>query len=294
MQVDAVQLDAVANATLPRLSPAPSSENPEFAAALAKAGTADERSTTVGAQRTPLTAAEAGSALRSAWERHFGAAPSKETVAVLTAQWAHETGNGQSMFNYNFGGIKGVGPGGLTVHQRTREGYGANERTIFDNFRAYQNADEGATDYLSLLVRKYPGAIEAADLGDAEGFVRGLKRGGYFTGSESAYISAVERHSRHFLRNSPTSTLAPTESAATSEIPTSLTFESLALAERQGEASPLGSSMPLRANVESHGPEPHHRDAPIAGLGLQMFDDALSRAALRIALNPHPSERTQS
>jgi hypothetical protein len=129
--------------------------------------------------------------LRSAWQNVTGEEPSEDTVRVLTAQWAHETGSGASMFNYNFGGIKGTGPSGLTVAQRTREGFGATERTIVDNFRAYRTAEEGAGDYVRLLQSRFPQAAEAAKNGDPRAFVHALKARGYFTGDEGAYTRSV-------------------------------------------------------------------------------------------------------
>ncbi len=146
---------------------------------------------TVQAKRTPLTAAQAQQALARAFTQTTGETPSPRTLAILTAQWAHETGNGASMYNYNFGGIKGRGPSGLSVAQRTREGWGANERQIVDRFRAYVDADQGALDYVQLLQRRFPAALEAARQGNPEGFVRQLKARGYFTGSEQAYARSI-------------------------------------------------------------------------------------------------------
>lgn len=149
--------------------------------------------------KTQLSAGQAQAALRSAWERVTGEAPSDKTLALITAQWAHETGNGGSMYNYNFAGIKGTGPSGLTVAQRTREGYGDNERRIVDNFRAYRSAEEGATDYVQLLSRRFPEAVEGAKQGDPAAFVRGLKSRGYFTGHEGSYLNNVASIASRYL-----------------------------------------------------------------------------------------------
>jgi hypothetical protein len=150
--------------------------------------------------RTPLSAEQAAEALSSAWRKQFGEVPSKATVAILTAQWAHETGRGDSMFNYNFGGIKGAGPSGLTVAQRTFEGWGETRKTIVDNFRAYSSAEEGAKDYLSLLARRYEGAIDGARAGDPAAFVRELKSGGYFTGNEQLYTRSITSLARQSMQ----------------------------------------------------------------------------------------------
>jgi len=141
--------------------------------------------------RTRLDGTQASDALRTAWTRVTGQPPSEHTVAILTAQWAHETGNGASMYNYNFGGIKGSSPSGLSVSQRTKEGFGATEHTITDRFRAYRTAEEGATDYVQLLTKRFPEAVQAAQNGDPAGFVAGLKQRGYFTGDAAAYTRSV-------------------------------------------------------------------------------------------------------
>lgn len=134
---------------------------------------------------------QAAASLKQAWSTTLGEPAPKQAVAVLTAQWAHETGRGRSMYNYNFGGIKGAGPSGLTVVQRTKEGCGETERTIKDGFRAYRTPDEGALDYVRLLARRYPAALDAARAGDPVAFVHQLKQGGYFTGNEAEYARSV-------------------------------------------------------------------------------------------------------
>jgi hypothetical protein len=157
-----------------------------FEQTLAQAATQPTR-----AQRTQMTVSAASAALRQAWTRVNGETPNDKTVALLTAQWAHETAHGTSMYNYNFGGIKGTGPTGLSVEQRTKEGWGRTERQITDRFRAYESAQSGAEDYVKLLTHRYPEAINAAKVGDSQGFVRGLKQRGYFTGDAQAYERSV-------------------------------------------------------------------------------------------------------
>lgn len=177
---------------------------------LAKAAPADGPAF-VAPVRTPITTDQAQALIGQALEHVTGEKPRPETVAILTAQWAHETGRGASMFNYNFAGIKGAGPSGLSVMQRTREGYGATERTITDGFRAYQTAEEGAHDYVKLLASRFPGALEAARQGDPQGTVHALKQAGYFTGDEVAYTRSVSRIAQE---------LGPALDFATPELPT--------------------------------------------------------------------------
>jgi hypothetical protein len=172
--------------------------DPGFSTALQQAAP-KAKAELVPAVRTQLSAGQAREALSAAWEKVTGEAPSDKTLALITAQWAHETGSGASMYNYNFAGIKGAGPGGLSVSQHTREGYGASERRIVDNFRAYASAEEGATDYVALLERRFPDAVEGARQGDPAAFVRGLKSRGYFTGHEGTYLNSVSTIAARYL-----------------------------------------------------------------------------------------------
>jgi hypothetical protein len=137
--------------------------------------------------RTPLSGSQAADALEAAWQGAVGQPPSPGTLTILVGQWAHETGRGKAMLNYNFGGLKGMGPSGASTVYRTHEGAGAHEIQTQDRFRAYDSAEQGASDYLSLLQRRYPDALQAAGRGDAVGFVQALKSRGYFTGDEGAY-----------------------------------------------------------------------------------------------------------
>jgi flagellar protein FlgJ len=141
--------------------------------------------------RTPLTGSQAADALQAAWQGAMGRAPSQNTLSILVGQWAHETGRGVAMLNYNFGGIKGTGPSGASTVYATHEGSGASALQIRDRFRAYDSPEQGASDYLSLLQRRYPDALQAAERGDPVGFVQALKARGYFTGDEAAYAKSV-------------------------------------------------------------------------------------------------------
>ena len=237
------------------------------------------QSVEVPTRRTRLSGQQAEAALKRAWTRLNGEPPSDKTVAILVGQWAHETGNGQSMYNFNFGGIKGVGPSGLTTSCRTREGYGATERVIRDNFRAYRNADEGAEDYLRLLQRRYGPALQEAQSGQPEQFVRALKRGGYFTGSETAYIRSVSQLSAAVLANGSDS-LQPVPG------PTELDAPAV---PRNSASTVAHNSLPTIAHNASWSSEPYafanvdtSEAVSILTLGLP---DSVARSASRILTN---------
>jgi hypothetical protein len=227
----------------------------QFEAALGKAKASE--AVLVAPVRTQLDWGQASGALREALRNVLGEEPSDSSVRVLTAQWAHETGRGASMFNYNFGGIKGAGPSGLSVAQRTHEGFGASERTIVDRFRAYRTAEEGATDYVHLLRARFPEALEAARQGDPVGFVRALKSRGYFTGDEAAYTRSVA---------------------------------SLSGVELPSHAAPLPPALDVqRVSPAIERPvEPERVSVP--NVDALAFADEISRAALRIAASTRPEE----
>lgn len=189
--LSAVALPSLAIAPSPRRAEPASGDGVAFADELERSAPTNAPSV-VRTTRTRLSGGEAAGALSRAWTEVFGEVPNDRTVAVLTAQWAHETGRGAQMMNYNFGGIKGVGPSGLSAAYATREGWGATERRTVDHFRAYRTAAEGATDYVRLLARRYPAAVRAARAGDAQQFVRALKESRYFTGDENAYVRSVQ------------------------------------------------------------------------------------------------------
>src|SRR5258706_14481832 len=95
------------------------------------------------------------------------------------------------MQNYNFGGIKGASPSGMSAAYRTHEGSGDARRVVTDRFRAYGTAEEGAADYVRFLKAHYPAALDASEKGDARGFVQEFMRSGYFTANEESYTHSV-------------------------------------------------------------------------------------------------------
>jgi flagellum-specific peptidoglycan hydrolase FlgJ len=175
-------------------SPAPAAPSPP------KPVEAAERSTELGAvvatsaardlaANTPMSEEEATRHLSQAWQATLKAPASEGTVCVLWAHWAHETRRGQRMHAYNFAGLKGRGPSGASVVVWTREGTPGD--LVQRTFRAYRGPQEGARDYLRLLVDRYPSAVRAARDGNAYGFASALDTGGYFTGDDRAYLRAL-------------------------------------------------------------------------------------------------------
>ncbi len=251
-----------------------------------------------------MSTAAASTALRGAWARVTGENADEKTVALLTAQWAHETAHGASMYNYNFGGIKGTGPSGLSVEQRTKEGWGRHEHQIIDHFRAYETAESGAEDYVELLTQRFPEAVKAARDGDAEGFVHGLKQRGYFTGDEHAYQRSVSSLSNEFLSTSSQS--LPTTEASRSHAISNVNTRSVSASHEQPSASvpsqparslgyaqlvqPLMPTVLMGALAESTNQERESLGmldgAPLGHVSTSAMVDEILRASLQMSSTP--------
>jgi len=137
--------------------------------------------------RTAVSREQIRGAIRRALETVDGARPSDKLVETLTAHASLETASGDRMYNFNFGGIKGVSPSGATAVYKTREVLGGKDVTIRDGFRAYASLDEGALDYVRTMKGRFSSALEPAARGDVAGFASALKRSGYYTASEADY-----------------------------------------------------------------------------------------------------------
>lgn len=142
-------------------------------------------------ERTPVTRAQMRESLGRAWTRLRGAAPGERTLDVLTAHASLETASGGRMYNFNFGGIKGTSPAGLTTGAMTHEVIDGRRTEVRAFFRAYRNLDEGAEDFVGLLGRRYGAALDAAAAGDPDAYAHALKARGYYTGDEADYADTL-------------------------------------------------------------------------------------------------------
>lgn len=120
-----------------------------------------------------------------------------EGIAILMAQAGHETADGARMPTNNFFGMKSSGRnragGAGSANLETTEGQGAGARRVRQDFATFESPAASATDMVSLLERKYPRAYEALLAGDVDAYVAALADGGYFTGNEDQYRSALLR-----------------------------------------------------------------------------------------------------
>jgi hypothetical protein len=167
----------------------------------------------VAPERTPVSMPLLQGAIGRAYQRVMGQAPSTSLLRSLTAQASLETGAGTSMYNYNFGGVKGVSPSGSSASCLTHEVVDGTDLTLHQGFRAYASVDEGAEDYVRVVVQKFGHALPAAAAGDLDGFAHALKQAGYYTASEADYAAALKSASVG-LDSGKTSPILPVPSSA--------------------------------------------------------------------------------
>lgn len=115
-----------------------------------------------------------------------------EGLAILLAQSGHETADGKQMPKGNFFGHKATAKSSGSANLETTEGEGADAVRVKQNFATYETPAESAADHIDLLKRRYPRAWEALQAGDESAYVAALKDGGYFTGSETAYLKRIQ------------------------------------------------------------------------------------------------------
>lgn len=175
---------------------------------------------------TPVTPEQVFLALGTAWQLLTGSPPDRKVLHILHAQSALETGHWKSVFNYNLGGAKKHGecdwtyfttterlshpvadkliasskPGEVTVLKvddkfKTVKVSG---KQSMNCFASWEDLDSAAKDHLALLFRRFPKAVDQAKKGDPKGYVRELKRAGYFTASEEEYSKIVESISKSY------------------------------------------------------------------------------------------------
>lgn len=108
--------------------------------------------------------------------KQIGVAPD-----VILGQLGIETGWGKHVIpgTNNLGNIKDFSGGGTSAKD--------NQTGSTDNYRTYKTPDAFGSDYVSLLSRKYPGALNTGK--DADAFATALKKGGY--AEDPNYVTKV-------------------------------------------------------------------------------------------------------
>lgn len=139
------------------------------------------RAVFVPAQKTPLTWHDALWAFAKAYQRTVGTEVPPEALAIFVGQSALETGDWDSMYNYNFKNSKATPRyEGLYTQYPCSEIINGVEKRFRPphpqcNFRAYDSAPKGAENALVVVAQGWPRAWGAAHSGNVEVYCRFLQ-----------------------------------------------------------------------------------------------------------------------
>lgn len=169
----------------------------------------------VNAVRTPCSEFEMVSAFVGAWRRLTGQSPSKESIGVLFAQNALETGNTKSLWNYNIGNVKFV-PSKNPADDDNKEYMQLenvweiinNKKVIFNPphpatwFKSFSTLEDGVLYHIDFLKNtRFKKSWTAVESGDPELFAKLLKSQGYYTGSVDDYIRNMKYYFEKYMNN---------------------------------------------------------------------------------------------
>jgi hypothetical protein len=170
---------------------------------------------------TTCTPQQMMDAMAYTWKKLFDEDPKKESICVLLAQWAMETGWGKYCWCWNVGNFKHVdGDGRSYTYYRCNEIIHGKEvwydpsvdwQRPYCCFRAYKTIEEGVLDYVASLHKHFTLAWPDVLSGDPAAFCHDLKRQGYYTDSEAHYTSQVTSIFRTVSKLNFTPTPTPTE-----------------------------------------------------------------------------------
>lgn len=153
-----------------------------------------------------ISEGEATYALKEGWYQLYNQYPSINSLALLWAQWALETGRGKAIWNFNFGNLKRT-TGDPTDWTMFRCSEILNGKEVFfdpphpqTHFRAYRTVVEGTVDYIRFLSqrKRYLKAWQEVINGDPAKFSHELKIAGYYTANEAGYTASVVKLTSEF------------------------------------------------------------------------------------------------
>jgi len=167
----------------------------------------------VPAKRTPHTAPEMIKGFVEGWFKQFGTMPKKESIGVLYAQNALETGGTASMWNENIGNVKFVPSKDPNLDTGKEYMMLSNvweiiggKKVIFNPpdpatwFRSFPTLSEGIADHLNFLKNKrYKTAWTAVEAGNPAAFAHLLKVGMYYTAPEADYIKLMNYYFNKYM-----------------------------------------------------------------------------------------------
>lgn len=172
--------------------------------------------------KTVVTPQQMATAICYAYYRYFNSWPRRDSVRILLAQWALETGWGKSMHCYNIGNVKSKKGDGYDycffacnelLSKSVAEFFKVKDPNLVKvtsyrsdglcvvwfypnhpscRFRAFKTLEDGVYDYLLLLVQRFTKAWHCVASGDPVEFSRALKQQKYYTADEASYTRTLK------------------------------------------------------------------------------------------------------
>jgi len=150
------------------------------------------------------------------WVQIYGQLPRKESIAIIYAQNAIETGGTAAMWNNNIGNIKYVPSsepdrdlGSEYIMLKNVWEIVNGKKVIFQPphpatwFRSFRTLADGIAYHYDFLRNRprYKPAWGAVEIGDPALFSHLLRKGGYYTAPEAAYTKAVVAYFDRFMKD---------------------------------------------------------------------------------------------
>ncbi len=165
--------------------------------------------------RTKYTLTELIRGLVEGWYKKFGVIPKKESIGVLYAQNALETGGTVAMWNNNIGNVKFVANKNPDLDTGKEYMMLANvwemingQKVIFQPphpatwFRAFPTLGDGVAHHLDFLRNyRYKKSWVAVENGNPAEFAHLLKVAGYYTASEADYVKLMNVYFNKFMKD---------------------------------------------------------------------------------------------
>lgn len=161
--------------------------------------------------RTSYTQSQMIKAFVEAWKELYGTVPKKESIGVIWAQNALETGLTKAMWNNNVGNVKYFANNSDT--ESIQYCMLANvweiingKKVIFQPpspatwFRSFGSLEKGVVYHFNFLKNnRYKDSWSAVEKGDPALFAHLLKLKGYYTAPESDYVKAMKYYYNQYM-----------------------------------------------------------------------------------------------
>lgn len=151
--------------------------------------------------QTKITRSDLIKGFTLGWNKLFNEIPTKAQIGVLYSQWALETGEGQSCWNFNLGNVKAADAANQTIEYCALNGVWEiinSVKVIIPPdqpgawFRSFNTLEDGVAFHLDELKNhNFKSAWSAVESGNPAAFAHLLKLAHYYTAPEADYVKLM-------------------------------------------------------------------------------------------------------